>query len=350
MPALWYVLLATMLVVYVVLDGFDFGAGILHLFVAKTDEERRTVLAAIGPIWDGNEVWLIASGGVLVFAFPKAYASAFSGFYLPLMMLLWLLILRGISIEFRSHNEDPLWRAFWDAVFALSSTATAIVLGVAFGNLVRGVPVEEDGYFQSPLFTTFSPSADSGAPVGTLDWYTLSVGAFAAAVLTTHGAHFLAWKTSGGVHDRAARVAPRGWAVVGVLGALVTAGTIAVDRPFLRHFVDRPLAWIFIAVTIASAISAARFLKRGRELAAFVASCAFVASALGAAASALYPALLLSTKDDAYTITADRAASGRWGLTVGLAWWIPAILLAVFYFTLLFRSLRGKVDLGSGSH
>jgi len=128
MATAWFILLSLMLAVYVVLDGFDFGAGILHLLVAKNDAERRTVLAAIGPVWDGNEVWLLASGGILVYAFPRAYSGGFSGFYMPLMMVLWLLIVRGLSIEFRSHQESTLWRSFWDGLFWLSSTLMAIVL------------------------------------------------------------------------------------------------------------------------------------------------------------------------------------------------------------------------------
>src|SRR6476469_9221354 len=127
MATVWFTIISVMLAVYVVLDGFDLGAGILHLLVAKTDEERRTVFAAIGPVWDGNEVWLLASGGILVYAFPRVYAAAFSGFYLPLIMVLWLLILRGVSIEFRSHRQDLLWRSFWDGGFAFSSTLLAIV-------------------------------------------------------------------------------------------------------------------------------------------------------------------------------------------------------------------------------
>ena len=153
MASTWYFLIAFMLTTYAVLDGFDFGAGILHLFVAKTDAERRAVLAAIGPVWDGNEVWLIASGGVLVFAFPRAYAVAFSGLYLPLMMVLWLLVLRGLAIEFRSKVDHPLWRAAFDGIFAFASTVMAVVLGVALGNLVRGVPVDETGWFSEDLFT-----------------------------------------------------------------------------------------------------------------------------------------------------------------------------------------------------
>src|SRR5229473_6117647 len=142
MEAVWFAIVSGMLAVYTVLDGVDFGVGIVHRFVARTDAERRTVLAAIGPVWDGNEVWLIAAGGVLFMAFPRTYATAFSGFYLALMIVLWLLILRGVSIEFRSHQENPLWREFWDSVFSLASALLAAVFGTTLGNLVRGVPLD----------------------------------------------------------------------------------------------------------------------------------------------------------------------------------------------------------------
>ena len=151
MATAWFVLLGFMLLVYVVLDGFDLGAGTLHLFVGRSDEDRRTTLAAIGPVWNGNEVWLIAAGGLLVFAFPRVYAVAFSGFYLPLMLVLWLLILRGIAIELRSQQANPLWRQFFDLTFALSSAVLALVLGVALGNILRGVPIDATGYFAAPL-------------------------------------------------------------------------------------------------------------------------------------------------------------------------------------------------------
>ncbi len=167
MEAVWFWILAGMLTVYAVLDGFDFGAGIVYLAVAKTDEERRTVLGAIGPLWDGNEVWLLAAGGVLVFAFPLVYAAAFSGLYLALIIVLWLLLLRGISIEFRSKVANPLWRAGWDAVFAFASPAMAVVLGVAIGNLVRGVPLDATGYFHEDLFAGLG-----GAHGGAIDPFT----------------------------------------------------------------------------------------------------------------------------------------------------------------------------------
>ncbi|MGZ4819400.1 MAG: cytochrome d ubiquinol oxidase subunit II, partial [Terriglobales bacterium] len=144
METLWFVIVALMLVAYVVLDGFDIGAGIIHLFAGRNDEERRTILRAIGPVWDGNEVWLLAAGGTLYLAFPLLYASSFSGFYLPLMMVLWLLMLRAIGIEFRTHLESEVWRGFFDVVFSVSSILLAIFFGAALGNVVRGVPLNHD--------------------------------------------------------------------------------------------------------------------------------------------------------------------------------------------------------------
>jgi cytochrome d ubiquinol oxidase subunit II len=210
MEAFWFGVVSVMLAIYVVLDGFDFGAGIVHHLVARTDDERRTVLAAIGPFWDGNEVWLVAGGGALFFAFPRAYSAAFSGFYLPLMIVLWLLILRGIGIEFRSHNDNPLWRQFWDSTFSFGSTLMALVLGTALGNVVRGVPLDQTGFFAVPLFTNFRP----GPHPGVFDWYTLLIGLFALVLLAGHGALYLAWKTAGPVQARSKVVAWRAWLVV----------------------------------------------------------------------------------------------------------------------------------------
>src|ERR1700736_2713502 len=191
MGTIWFCLVALMLTVYVLLDGFDLGAGAIHLLVAKTDEERVQVLASIGPVWDGNEVWLIAAGGTLYFAFPALYAASFSGFYLPLMIVLWLLIVRGISIEFRSHVGGPIWSAFWDRSFSVASTLLAIFYGAALGNVIRGVPFDRAGRFFEPLWTNFMPAGQTGI----LDWYTTLVGVAALAALALHGAAWLARKT-----------------------------------------------------------------------------------------------------------------------------------------------------------
>src|SRR6202166_4049104 len=172
MGTIWFCLVAVMIAMYVLLDGFDLGAGAIHLLVAKTDEERRAVLASIGPVWDGNEVWLLAAAGTLYFAFPALYASSFSGFYLPLMMVLWLLMLRGIGIEFRAHIDNPVWQGFFDLIFFISSALLAIFFGAALGNVIRGVPLGPDGYFFEPLWTTFTVTPTPGI----LDWYTALTG------------------------------------------------------------------------------------------------------------------------------------------------------------------------------
>src|ERR1700693_1837207 len=166
METIWFCLVAVMIAVYVVLDGFDLGAGIVHLLVSRTDGERRAVLGSIGPVWDGNEVWLLAGGGTLYFAFPALYASGFSGFYLPLMMVLWLLMLRGIALEFRGHVRGPVWTPLCDAVFCGASALLAIFFGAALGNVVRGVPLDASGSFFEPLWTNFRLGSD----VGILDW------------------------------------------------------------------------------------------------------------------------------------------------------------------------------------
>src|SRR5271154_6294350 len=157
MATIWFCLVAIMIAGYVVLDGFDIGVGILHLYLARTDDERRVLLRTIGPVWDGNEVWLVAAGGTLYFAFPALYASSFSGFYLPLMMVLWLLVIRGVALEFRQHLGGAIWPPFWDACFGLASLLLAVFFGAALGNVVRGVPLNSEGYFFLPLWTNFQP-------------------------------------------------------------------------------------------------------------------------------------------------------------------------------------------------
>src|SRR6476620_10685326 len=146
MTTLWFILVGFMLTMYVLLDGFDLGAGAIAPFIARNEGDRRLILRALGPVWDGNEVWLIAAGGTLFFTFPLLYASSFSGFYLPLMIVLWLLMLRGLSIELRSHVNQPLWWSFFDFLFAMSSLLLAIFFGAAIGNVIRGVPINADGY------------------------------------------------------------------------------------------------------------------------------------------------------------------------------------------------------------
>jgi cytochrome d ubiquinol oxidase subunit II len=340
MAVTWYFLIAMMLVTYAVLDGFDFGVGVLHLVVAKTDAERREVLGAVGPVWDGNEVWLIASGGVLLFAFPRAYSSALSGLYLPLMMVLWLLILRGIAIEFRSKVEHPLWHTFFDFVFAFASTFMAVVLGVALGNLVRGVPLDETGWFQEDLFTNLRPT---GTRLGAIDVYTALVGLFSLAALTAHGATYLVLKTNGRVHGRSVDAARRLWPVVLALGAGLTVATAATQPAHFAALVQRPWLWPLPIAAVAAAVLCPRAIARGDEGRAFLLSSTFVGGLLVATAGTLYPVILRSTVDPRYSLDAFNASSPRATLVIGLAVWLPAIALALGYFGHLYRTFRGKV-------
>ncbi len=338
--AAWFFLLAFMLTTYAVLDGFDFGAGILHLFVAKTDEERRTVFASIGPVWDGNEVWLIASGGVLVFAFPRAYAAGFSGLYLPLMMVLWLLIGRGISIEFRSKTEHLLWRAAFDGIFAFASSVMALVLGVALGNVMRGVPLESDGWFSEDLFTT-------SQHVGALDFYTGLVGIFAVVTLAAHGSTYLAWKTEGLVNERCVRLSQRLWPATLLLGLVVTAVTAAVYPRHFASFGSRPWLWPLPLMAFAAGAGSLLAVRAKKELRAFLLSCAFVAILLVTTAGTIFPVILRSTISDEFTIDAYSGTEAG-SSSIGLAILIPGLAIAVSYFTYLYRSARGKVDPSHG--
>jgi cytochrome d ubiquinol oxidase subunit II len=345
MQTAWYAIIAAMLAVYVVLDGFDFGVGILHRIVARTDQERRTVLAAIGPVWDGNEVWLIASGGLLFMAFPKVYATAFSGFYLALMVVLWLLILRGVAIEFRRHQENPLWREFWDTVFSLASAALAVVFGTALGNLVRGVPLGKDGLAGMPLFTDLRP----GRAAGLFDWYTGLVGVFALAALAGHGALYLAWKTAGAVHDRSLQFSWRAWWAVLALWIVVNFATAWVRPEALSSLVVRPWNLAFVILSAGGMFGVLWFPARGQEFAAFLSSCAFLVGMVVTAFAANYPYWLWSTLGASYSLTATNAAAEGYALRVGLAWWFLGIALVAAYFTCLFRSTRGKVSPDGGA-
>lgn len=344
MEMLWFALAVLMLGIYVVMDGFDFGAGALHLWVAREDGRRRQVLAAIGPFWDGNEVWLLAAGGVLFLAFPKVLASGLSGFYLAVMLLLWVLILRGISIEFRSHLKDSMWRAFWDATFCVASMLAPVLFGAALGNLIRGVPLGEDGWFELSLFESFSPFGR----LGILDWYTLLAGLLALAALLHHGALFLAWKTDGPVRKRSLTAAGRLYPVLVGLWMLTTAATVAVAPQVFRGLAGRPLAWLATVLAAAGLSTAFAARRAGRDLAAFLGSGAFLLGLLGATAASFYPTMIRSIDDPSRSLTTLNAASSPESLRAGLLWWPFGLALAIVYFVILFRLHRGKAQASEG--
>jgi len=335
---LWFCLVAAMIAAYVVLDGFDLGAGIVHLVVARTDAERRLVLRTIGPFWDGNEVWLLAAGGTLYFAFPALYASSFSGFYLPLMIVLWLLILRGIAIEFRGHVDSPTWKPLWDTVFSFSSGLLAIFYGAALGNVVRGVPLDADGWFFEPLWTDFR----LGPEPGIIDWYTALVGLLAFAALAAHGALWVALRTDGALRDRARRLGRLVWWGVAGLTAIVTLATFRVQPGVPERLGAHHGGLVFPLLALGGLMAMRSARGRGADRRAFAGSCAFLAGMLASAAFGVYPCLLPAVTDPAYALTVRNAAASEHGLRVGLAWWIPGMALAVCYFTFVYRTFAGK--------
>src|SRR5262245_34669494 len=304
----WFALLCFTIVVFVVLDGWDIGAGALHLIVAKSQAERREVVAAIGPLWGWNEVWLLAAGGTFLMAFPAIMATVFSGFYLARWMVLWSFVLRGISIEVGGHFPDRMWQTFWDFVFAVSNLLLAVLFGAALGNVIRGVPVDQSGRFSMALFTDFTARGD----VGILDWYTVSVAVFATLLLAAHGATYLRLKTVGPVHERSERLARGFWIATLVLFPLVSIATWVVRPALYQSMAVRPLAWLFVAAMLAGTWAVWSGFHRPAEMKAFVGSCAVIVGLLGAAAASVFPEFLHSTLSPEYSLTAYAGAtSGR---------------------------------------
>ena len=341
METLWFILVAFMLTMYVLLDGFDLGAGAIHPFVAKNDTERRLVLRSIGPVWDGNEVWIIAAGGTLFFSFPLLYASSFSGFYLPLIIVLWLLMIRGLSVELRSHIESPVWASFWDGMFFVGSSLLAVFYGVALGNVVRGVSIGEDGYFFQPLWTNFSPTSPEP---GILDWYTILTGLLALVTLVVHGTTWVALKTEAELNARARRAARIGWVALVSLTGLTTVATFSLSPEMLSSFAERPWGVVFPALAVAGLALMGYFGLRRRDRGAFLSSGVYIVGMMASTAFTIYPNVLPAVEPD-NSLTVYNASGSAYGLAVGLVWWSIGMVLAAIYFVLIYRLFRGKVSL-----
>jgi cytochrome bd ubiquinol oxidase subunit II len=340
MGFIWFWLVAVMIVGYVVLDGFDLGVGVLHLFLPRTNEQRKTALHSIGPVWDGNEVWLLAGGGTLYFAFPLLYASAFSGFYLPLMIVLWLLVLRGISIELRNHVDIGVWIALLDGVFGISSALLAIFYGAALANVLRGVPLQADGYFFLPLWTNWQP----GPHPGILDWYTVIGGLVALAALTLHGALWITIKVSGDLAQRACRVINPLLLILILLTIVSLVATIAVRPASLDNYYRYPVTFL-VPVGVLASLAGIWFFNRNQQPGkAFLSSALYLFFMLAGACWGLYPTLLPASTGADRDITLARAISGPHTLAVGLAWWSFGMTLAVAYVVFVYSRFKGKVD------
>ena len=340
METLWFVIVAFSLAMYVILDGFDLGAGVIHLIIGKSEQERNRIIRAIGPVWDGNEVWLLSAGGTLYFAFPMLYASSFSGFYLPLMMVLWLLMLRGLGIELRHQIHHPMWVRFWDTLFACSSILLTIFFGAALGNVVRGVPLTQEGYFFEPLWTTFTVIPQAGI----LDWFTVLMGLVALFTLTTHGANYIAMKTDGEIQTRARKISRMTWWGVLSTSILALIATTTIHPDIWINYSQHMWGYIFPFLGLIGLAGMLLYNLQGHDARAFLSSALFIGAMLASTACGLYPNVLPASTNPAYSLTVYNTAAQSYGLSVGLVWWIVGIILASGYFIFVYRSFRGKVS------
>jgi cytochrome d ubiquinol oxidase subunit II len=329
--SIWFVVLAFMLAGYAVLDGFDLGVGTLHLVLGRSTSERTRLIDTIGPVWNGNEVWLLAAGGAMVVAFPQLYASSFSGFYLALMLVLWLLLFRGLGIEFRHQIDNDLWKHAWDVAFSLSSALLALLFGVALGNVLRGLPLDESGAFRGTFVLMLNPFAILGGLV--------SVG-----VLSMHGAQWVAIKTDGDLQARARSLASFiWWAAIGLLAAMLAASFV-VRPDFTRNFGTYPVLVALPLLAIGAATAIKWFQRRQDDLRAFLSSAVMIAAVLGSIAAGLYPTLLPSRPGSQHPgLDIYNAASPEGSLRIALWVYLFGMTLVAIYLVNIYRVWRGKV-------
>lgn len=339
MIEIWYAILSFMLVMFVVLEGFDIGAGLLQYAVGKTEAERRLVIAAIGPLWSWHEVWLVGFGGVLFVSFPNILAVSFSGFYLALFLLLWAIVLRGVSIEVSGLIEGPLWRTAWHVAFVGSNILLAILIGAALGNVVRGVPLGPAGNFSLAFFTNFSPFGN----VGILDWFTVSCAVFILVIFAAHGANALIMKTEGPVHERSRGLAGFLWKAVLVLLVVVTVETWRVRPEIFSGMAHKPFAWLGLAFVIGGLVAVFTGLSGRHEGRAVIGSSLFIAGLMIAGAASVFPIMLHSTLTPENSLSAYQNAAADHGLVIALVWWPVALAFAIGYFLFIYRHYAGKV-------
>jgi cytochrome d ubiquinol oxidase subunit II len=332
----WFVLLGVLLTGYAILDGFDLGVGILHLFV-KEDQERRLLMNSIGPLWDGNEVWLVTFGGALFAAFPHAYATAFSGFYLPFILLLCSLIFRAVSMEFRSKQEHRLWRQMWDIAFSAASTMAAFLFGVAVGNMMIGLPIGADMEFQGSVIDLLGP-------------FPILIGAFAVATFAMHGSIFLYLKTEGDLQKRIHRWMWTTFGVFLVLYILVTMAALVSLPSAVSNFRNVPWAWVVVVLNVLAIANIPRAIYLGKPAYAFLSSVATIAALTFLFGFSLFPNMIVSSLAPEWNLTIYNAASSQ--KTLGIMRWfaILGMPFVISYTIAIYWIFRGKTTLGKFSY
>lgn len=332
----WFILVGVLIIGYAVLDGFDFGVGMLHLF-SKSESERRINLNAIGPVWDGNEVWLLTGGGALFAAFPIVYATVFSGFYLALILLLAALIFRAVSFEFRGKVESESWKRVWDYAFGIGSLLPAILFGVAFGNILRGVPIDKSGAYLGTFFGLLNP-------------YSILIGLLSLFMFLTHGSLYLGMKTDGDLRNKILNRVTPFWITYVVLYLLATFYTI-FEAPYLfAGTLSSPLFWVVFLLLLVSIIYIPVAVKAKKLFAGFIASSVSIASIIGIAAISLFPRLVPSSIDLNNSLTIYNASSSEGTLTAMLIIALIGVPIVIAYTIYIYRVFKGKVVIGEESY
>jgi cytochrome bd ubiquinol oxidase subunit II len=333
---IWFALVGVLIIGYAILDGFDLGVGVLHMF-AKSDAERRIQLNAIGPVWDGNEVWLLTGGGALFAAFPVVYATVFSGFYLALILLLAALIARAVSMEFRSKVASQQWRLFWDWAFSIGSTLPAILFGVAFGNILRGVPISASHEWEGSFFGLLNP-------------YAVLIGLLSLALFTMHGAIYLSMKTDGGHRERVAAWIPKAWIATIALYLVATIATVLVSPFLFANMLSNPLFWVLFLLLLAAILWIPVATKAKSYGKAFIASSVTIACMIGLSALSLFPRLVPSLSDLYNSLTIYNASSSQTTLSTMLVIALIGMPLVIIYTVIIYRVFKGKVIMSDESY
>jgi len=335
--ATWFVIVGILFTGYVILDGFDLGVGVLHLLVAKRDEDRRIFLNAIGPVWDGNEVWLVTGGGALFAAFPDVYATVFSGFYIPFMALLCALIFRAVAIEFRSKHPSPRWRRAWDIGFAGGSLASSLLIGVAMGNIAWGVPIGADREF-------------AGTFLGMLHPYALLMGVTTVALFAMHGAIYLELKTEGEIQARV-----RAWINPLIITfilcyVIATLATLLYVPHITEAFRREPWFFAIVIPVVLLIANIPREVNRGQEFLAFLSSCGAMAGLMAIFGVGMFPNLVFSEPFAAHSLTAYNASSSKKTLEVMLTIALIGVPVVLAYTASIYWIFRGKVKMTKMSY
>jgi len=332
----WFLLVGVLLTGYAILDGFDLGVGFWHLFT-KTDHERRVLLNAIGPVWDGNEVWLLTGGGALFAAFPPVYATVFSSLYLALMLLLAGLIFRAVAIEFRSKVETQSWRKTWDTAFSFGSIVPGLLFGVALGNLLRGIPIDAQGNYAGTFFGLLNP-------------FSLLVGVAGLAMFAAHGALYIAVKSEEDLHDRAITWAKKASIVNILFFAVVTVWSFAAHRHLLENFRSAPILFLIPVLAFGMMLLIPFALRAGAPFLAFLASSASILGVMGTVGASMFPNFVYALGNPANSLTIYNSSSSEKTLSTMLVLALIGVPLVLAYTVYAYRTFRGKVKLDEHSY